>query len=152
MSAMAGLLSARDVLLGLDVPSKKRAFEEIGRHVERCHGLDEERVIDSLNTRERLGSTALGNGVAIPHARIEGLTRAIATYVRPRSPIPFDAPDRKPVSDILALLVPEHASEQHLEVLARIAELFSDRRFRERLRLCGEAGGITQLFADWPNC
>jgi PTS system nitrogen regulatory IIA component len=151
MSVLAALLSDRDVVLGLDVSTKKRLFEEIARHVERLHGLPYAQVLGSLDTREHLGCTALGSGVAIPHARIEGLARTIATYMRPKSPIQFDAPDRKPVSDVLALLVPEHASEEHLQILATLAQLFSDRRFREQLRGCTEAASIRRLFADWPN-
>jgi PTS system nitrogen regulatory IIA component len=151
MNALSGLLSDRDVLLGLDVSSKKRTFEEIARHVERFHGLPYAQVVESLNTRERLGCTALGSGVAIPHARVEGLAQTIATYVRPKSPIQFDAPDRKPVSDVLALLVPQHATDEHLQILARLAQLFSDRRFREQLRVCAEATSIRRLFSDWPN-
>jgi len=151
MNALSALLSDRDVLLGLDVSSKKRLFEEIARHVERIHGLPYAQVLESLNSREQLGCTALGSGVAIPHARIEGLAHTVAAYLRPKTPIQFDAPDRKPVSDVLALLVPEHATEEHLQTLASLAQLFSDRHFREQLRACTEAASIRRLFADWPN-
>ena len=151
MNAVAELLSPDDILLDLDVASKKRVFEEVGRLLEQRHGLAQTKVVESLSAREKLGSTGLGQGVAVPHARVKGLHQALAAFVRSRFPIPFDAPDAKPVSEMFVLLVPEHANEQHLQILAEVAQLFVDRAFRERLRMCVDARAVYQLFADWPR-
>jgi nitrogen PTS system EIIA component len=150
MNPIAELLSADDILLECDITSKSRLFDEVGRHLQQRHGLPQAQVVESLNAREDFGSTAVGNGVAIPHARIAGLHQAVAVFIRPKLPMQFDSPDRKPVSDILALLVPEHATEQHLQILAGIAHLFSDRRFREELRCCSKPSDVCRLFSDWP--
>ncbi|MGV0976783.1 MAG: PTS sugar transporter subunit IIA [Azonexus sp.] len=98
---------------------------------------------------KKIGSTALGEGVAISHARIKDLRRIQLAYIRLRQPIPFDAPDDKPVSDILVILVPKEATEEHLRILSEVTQMFSDRQFRQKLRQCGEAGETKQLFDDW---
>ena len=151
MNPLAELLSVDDILLDIDALSKTRVFEEVGRLFENHHGFAQALIVANLGAREKLGSTGLGHGVAIPHARIKGLRRAVAAYVRTRLPIPFDAPDGKPVSDMLILLVPEHATDEHLQILAWSAQIFGDRSFREQLRMCVEARDVRQLFADWPQ-
>lgn len=151
MNAVAQLLSPDDIVLDVDVSTKKRAFEEVGRLLERRHGLAQSQVVESLRARERLGSSGLGLGVALPHVRIKHLPQAAAVFMRLKLPIPFDAPDGKPVSDMLILLVPAHATEQHLQLLAEAAQMFSDRRFREQIRTCVDVGGVRRLFANWPH-
>jgi PTS system nitrogen regulatory IIA component len=149
MNPVAQLLSPEDILLDLDVSTKKRVFEEVGRLLERRHGVVQTQVVESLSAREKLGSTGLGQGVALPHARIKHLRQAVAAFVRLKLPIPFEAPDGKPVSEMLVLLVPEHATDQHLQLLAEVAQMFCDRGFREQLRTGVDPGGICHLFADW---
>ena len=151
MNPISQILSADDILLDVDALSKTRVFEEVGRLFEKRHGFVQAQVVEDLCAREKLGSTGLGHGVAIPHARIKGLRRAVAAYVRTRLPIPFDAPDGKPVSDMLILLVPEQATDEHLQILAWCAQMFGDRRFREQLRMCVAASDVHQQFADWPQ-
>lgn len=151
MKPVAQLLSSEDILLDLDVSTKKRVFEEVGRLFERRHGLPQTEVVESLNAREKLGSTGLGQGVALPHARIKNLPQAVAAFVRLKLPIPFDAPDAKPVWAMLILLVPEHATEEHLQILAELAQMFGDVQFREQLRMCDDAGAVHQLMSDWPR-
>lgn len=151
MNPLSELLSADDILLDVDALSKSRVFEEVGRLFEKRHHLVQAQVVENLGAREKLGSTGLGHGVAIPHARIKGLRRAVAACLRIRLPIPFDAPDGKPVSDMLILLVPEHATDEHLQILAWSAQMFGDRNFREQLRTCVEPGEVHQLFANWPQ-
>lgn len=151
MNAVAKMLSPGNILLDVDASTKRRVFDEVGRLFEQRCGLAQARVVESLSAREKLGSTGLGQGVALPHARVKGLPQALAAFVRPKLPIAFDAPDGKPVSDILVLLVPEQATEQHLQILAEIAQMFCDRSFREQLRMRVDAGGVYQLFADWQN-
>ncbi len=150
MNAVAQLLAPEDILLDLDVSTKQRVFEEVGRLFDRRHRLAQTLVVESLNARERLGSTGLGQGVAIPHARIKHLRQAVAAFVRLKLPIPFDAPDGKPVSGMLILLVPEQATEQHLQLLAEVAQMFCDRSFRDQIRNCVDTASVCKLFATWP--
>ena len=149
LNTIADLLRDEDILLDLDVSSKSQLFEEIGRHMEGRLGMPQAWVVLSLSRREEVGSTGLGQGVAIPHARIKDLYRIQVVYVRLKAPIPFGAPDGEPVSDILVLLVPKQATEEHLRILAEATQMFSDRPFRQRLVLCKDARAARQLFIDW---
>ena len=133
MSQIAQLLSIANIVLDLDVTSKKRVFEHAGLLFENHQGIARSTVFDSLFAREKLGSTGLGLGIAIPHGRIKGLKEATGALLRLRTPVPFDSPDGKPVSLLFVLLVPEHANEQHLQILSELAERFSDRNCREAL-------------------
>ena len=92
------------------------------------------------------GSTGLGEGIAIPHARVENLSRIQLAYLRLKTPIPYGAPDGKPVSDVLVLLVPKQATEEHLWILAETAQMFADHRFVERLRACRHPIEVKSLF------
>jgi PTS system nitrogen regulatory IIA component len=146
---IAGLVPEPNVVVDCDLGSKKRVFERIGLLVENRHGIGRSTVFDSLFARERLGSTGLGQGVAIPHGRIKGLREAVGVFVRMHAPIPFDAPDGAPVSLIFALLVPERATDLHLEILAQLAELFGDREMRQRLDGAADAAAICALLEQW---
>ena len=143
------LLSHEDIILDLDADSKNQAFDAIADFLGRCHGLDAEQVRVGLTEREALGSTGLGRGVAIPHARVKGLQGAVAVFARLGTPIAFDAPDRKPVSDLLVLLVPERATDEHLKILALVAEMFCDTCFRESLRSLADPSDVYRLFSTW---
>ena len=125
-NAIAAVLRQDDILVDLAACSKERAFEDIARFVAAQRGLPREDVLASLLEREEIGSTALGQGFAIPHARVPGLLRPIAAFVRMEIAIPFDAPDGKPVSDLLVLLVPQRATDAHLLLLAEAAGMFCD--------------------------
>ena len=133
MNLVAKLLPPSNVLLDLEVTSKKRLFEQVGLLFENNQGIARSLVFDSLFARESLGSTGLGQSVAIPHGRIKGLKDAVGAFARLANPVPFDAPDGKPVSLVFVLLVPEHATEQHLNILSELAQMLSDREFREHL-------------------
>jgi len=117
MSLIAKILPSDHIVLDLDVASKKRVFEQVGILFENSHGIARSEVFDSLFAREKLGSTGLGQGVAIPHGRAKGLKEAAGAFVRLKTPIPFDAPDGKPVQNLFVLLVPEQATDLHLQVL-----------------------------------
>jgi len=134
MNRLASILPAAQVLVSVDATSKKRAFEEAGLLFENLHGLSRALITDSLFARERLGSTGLGHGVAIPHGRIKGLKAPMAAVFQLERPIGFDAPDEQPVGLLIFLLVPEAATQKHLEILSEIAELLSDAPLRERAR------------------
>ncbi len=133
MNLISRLLPASNVLLDLPASSKKRAFEQAGLLFENNQGVARAKVFDSLFARERLGSTGLGQGVAIPHGRIKGLKEAVAAFVRVAEPVPFDAPDGQPVSVMIFLLVPEQASQAHLDLLSELAQMLSDKAFRQSL-------------------
>jgi PTS system nitrogen regulatory IIA component len=105
-------------------------------------------VFDSLFAREKLGSTGLGQGIAIPHGRIKGLKEATGAFLRLTAPVPFDSPDGKPVSLLFVLLVPEQATEQHLQILSELAQRFSDRVCREALSAAPDAMTVLQLLTS----
>lgn len=151
MNRLSQILPAGHVLVGVEATSKKRAFEEAGLLFENQHGLNRALVTDSLFARERLGSTGLGHGVAIPHGRIKGLKAPQAAVFRLAAPIGFDAPDEQPVRLLIFLLVPEAATQKHLEILSEIAELLSDGALRERLKTSADAGHLHQLIASWQS-
>lgn len=149
MNLIAKLLPPGNVMVDLAVSSKKRLFEQIGLLFENNHGLARNLVFDSLFDRERLGSTGLGQGVAIPHGRIKGLKEALGAIARLAQPIAFDGPDGKPVGLVFVLLVPEQATEKHLQILSELAQLFSDRTLREAMIAAPDAGALHQLIAAW---
>ena len=149
MNLVAKLLPPANVVVDIPVSSKKRLFEHLGLLFENNHGVASSVVFDSLFARERLGSTGLGHGVAIPHGRIKGLKDALGALVRISSPVPFDAPDAQPVSVVFALLVPEQATERHLQILSELAQMFSDRELRDSMNSVPDSAGLHQLIATW---
>ena len=151
MNRLATILPSAQVLVSVDATSKKRAFEEAGLLFESQHALSRALITDSLFARERLGSTGLGHGVAIPHGRIKGLKAPMAAVFQLAQPIGFDAPDEQPVSLLIFLLVPEAATQQHLEILSEIAELLSNSGLRERLKSCNDAEQLHGLIAGWQS-
>ena len=151
MNRLAAILPLEQVLTGTDIASKKRAFEEVGFLFESQHGLSRALVTDSLFSRERLGSTGLGNGVAVPHGRIKGLKLPLAAVLLLEQAIGFDAPDNLPVDVLVFLLVPEAATQKHLELLSEIAALLSDESRREAMRRSGTADALHGLIRDWPG-
>jgi PTS system nitrogen regulatory IIA component len=151
MNRLASILTPAQVLAQVDASSKKRAFEEAGLLFENLHGLSRALVTDSLFSRERLGSTGLGHNVAIPHGRIKGLKAPMAAVIQLAQAIGFDAPDEKPVSLLIFLLVPEAATQKHLEILSEIAELLSDAVLREKLLVCNDSLELHALIAGWQS-
>jgi len=151
MNRLSSILPVAQVLVGLEATSKKRAFEEAGLLFENLHGLSRALVTDSLFARERLGSTGLGHGVAIPHGRIKGLKFPMAAVFQLASPIGFDAPDEQAVSLLIFLLVPETATQKHLEILSEIAELLSDAALRENIKCSASQESLHQLIARWQS-
>lgn len=147
MKPLSRLLPPENILLDFQATSKKRVFEHIGLLFENNQGIGQRVVFDSLLARERLGSTGLGQGIAIPHGRIEGLRAPQGAFIRLASPVPFESPDGLPVSMLFALLVPEQAAEQHLQILAELAGLFSDRARREALQAATSVDEVRAVFA-----
>lgn len=151
MNQIASLLAPDNVVAGLDASSKKRVFEQVGLLFENHQGLARSVIYDALFAREKLGSTALGLGVAIPHGRIKGLKQAVGAFVRLAVPVQFDAPDGKPVDLVFVLLVPETANEQHLQLLSELAQMFSERAFREKLAAAPDGAALHALFSAWQG-
>lgn len=149
MNLISRLLPPSNVILDLDVSSKKRVFEQAGLMFENNHQIARAQVFDSLFAREKLGSTGLGQGIAIPHGRIKGLKEAVGALVRLHHPIAFDAPDGQPVNLVFVLLVPEKATDLHLQILSELAQMFSDRALREQLLQEPNAADIHKLISDW---
>lgn len=152
MTNIAKILPLANVLLDLEVSSKKRAFEQAGLLFENNCSIARSTVSENLFARERLGSTGLGHGVAVPHGRIKGLKAPIAAFVRLAEPIPFESPDGQAVSILIFLLMPDHVTQQHLEILSEIAEMLSNEDFREMLNVEPDAAVIYEKIISWqPN-
>jgi PTS system nitrogen regulatory IIA component len=152
MNQIAKLLPTANILLDADLTSKKRVFEQAGLLFENNDSISRSLVFDSLFNREKLGSTGLGQGIAIPHGRIKGLKAATGAMIRVQSAIPFDAPDGQNVKLIFVLLVPERATDEHLQILSELAQMFCDKAFREQLLGAATAADLQQLITQWePN-
>ncbi|MBL8377141.1 MAG: PTS sugar transporter subunit IIA [Burkholderiales bacterium] len=143
-STIARLLPPTNVALDLDLASKKRVFDEAGLMFQHHQGIARATVFDSLFARERLGSTGLGQGVAIPHGRIPKLAAPVGAFFRLKEAIPFEAPDGLPVNLLFFVLVPEKATEAHLQILAALAELFADEASRSLLATLPDAASVHQ--------
>jgi len=149
MNLIGKILSPENVILDNESTSKKRIFERVGLLFENSQKIARSQVFDSLFAREKLGSTGLGHGVAIPHGRIKGLRDAVTAFVKTQIPIPFDSPDGQPVNLIFILLVPDRATDLHLQLLGELAQMFSDENFREQLKNTNDPTVIHQLFTQW---
>lgn len=152
MNLIAKLLPLSNILLDADLTSKKRIFEQAGLLFENNQQAARNQVFDSLFAREKLGSTALGQGVAIPHGRIKNLKDAAGAFIRVREAVPFDAPDGQNVKLAFVLLVPERATDEHLQILSELAQMFCDKPFREKLFLAATPEELLKLITEWePN-
>ena len=151
MNRLSQILPPTQVLVSVEATSKKRAFEAAGLLFENQQGLNRALITDSLFARERLGSTGLGHGVAIPHGRIKGLKAPMAAVFQLAAPIGFDAPDEQAVALLIFLLVPEAATQKHLEILSEIAELLGDSALRESLKSSTDASQLHLLIASWQS-
>ena len=149
MSLIAKILAPSHVVADLQASSKKRLFEHAGLLFENHDRIARSLVFDSLFAREKLGSTGLGQGVAIPHGRIKNQKEALGAFLRLAQPVPFDAPDGQPVSLVFVLLVPEKATEKHLQILSELAQMFSDKALREALLAAPDAALLHHLVTTW---
>jgi nitrogen PTS system EIIA component len=143
------VLGVNDVHLDVDVSTKAEMLERLAGLLAGRHGLSKAQVLESLIARELLGSTGLGHGIAIPHARMSVCESATGVFVRTRVAVPFDAPDGKPVSMFLALVVPKQATQRHLQLLAAAAAILSDRTVRDALKASADPGAVRDLLAGW---
>jgi nitrogen PTS system EIIA component len=142
--------SPADIVLDLDVGDKYQALAEIAVLAERRFGIAHGPVERALSRREQTGSTGVGYGFAIPHARIPGISNPIVMFARTRRAIRFDAPDHKPVANLFVILVSNFATEEHLRILACVSSMFSDAEFRGKLAAAADPAEVHTLFCEWP--
>jgi PTS system nitrogen regulatory IIA component len=144
------ILSAERVVSGTAVTSKKKALEELSNLLATgAANLGQHEVFNSLTSREKLGSTGLGHGVAIPHGRVAGVDRSVGAFMRIKHPVDYDSHDGNPVDLIFGLLVPQTATEAHLKHLAAVAEMFSDDAFCAKLRAAQDNASLYALLSGY---
>lgn len=148
MKLLSQFLSPENIVLDVAVTSKKRALEQVALLLENNQGLERSGVFDSLFARERLGSTGLGHGVAIPHGRIKNISKPCAAFARLAQPVSFDSPDGEPVDLLLVIIVPEEATQQHLDILAEVARRLSNDSVLESLRRTTQPSAVYELLTQ----
>ncbi len=145
---ISDLLSPERIRCDVHSSSKKQLLELISEELARnSEEFSNREIFESLCARERLGSTGLGKGVAIPHGRVRGTQNVEASFFRLRKPLPFDSVDGEPVDLLFALAVPEDCNEDHLKLLSQVAELFSDPELLQELREAENSGRMLQLLS-----
>ncbi|MBO9714750.1 PTS sugar transporter subunit IIA [Sphingomonas sp.] len=147
MTDLSDLLAHEAVVAGMNVGNRKILFQQLGGLAERAYGLDAKIVAERLADREKLGSTGFGGGIAIPHAKLDGLKHVVGAFVRLAQPIEFGAVDELPVDLVFMLLSPVGAGAEHLKALARVSRLLRDRAFAAKLRGAGSHDAIFALIA-----
>ena len=145
---IAELLSPDSVIANLKATSKKQALQELARRAAEATGLHERTVFDVLLERERLGTTGVGHGIAIPHGKLPELKQLYGLFTRLEQPVDFDAIDEQPVDLIFLLLAPETAGADHLKALARVSRLLRDRAVCEKLRGANQPDALYALLTE----
>jgi PTS system nitrogen regulatory IIA component len=148
MNLITPLLKPVNVLADFETSSKKRLFEQAGLMFLNSDAVPVAEVFESLFSREKLGSTALGYGIAIPHGRIKHLKETACAFIRLKTPTDFDAPDNQPVDLVFILLAPAAATDIHLQILGELAAMFSDEEFRAKLRAAPDAAALHRLITE----
>ena len=151
MNAVSELLKAEDIRLDIEASSRDELLAAAADLLAARNGLARAQLLESLAAREQLGSTGMGHGVAIPHARTNRCSMPAAVFLRTKNPIEFDAPDGRPVSLFLALIVPDTATDRHLLILSAAAGMFNERALRERLRTAGAPAEVLGLISSWAQ-
>ncbi len=144
---LSDLIAPEAIFPELKPKSKKQALQLVAQRAARLTGLEERIILDTLLQRERLGSTGIGRGIAVPHGRVPGLQRIVSLFARLEEPIEFEALDGDPVDLIFLLLAPEHAGADHLKALARISRLLRETDLIERLRASRDRASIYSVLA-----
>jgi PTS system nitrogen regulatory IIA component len=151
MNALTDLFTLDRIALDNSAKNRAEAFAAVGELFSKQADLEAGAIVGFLNAREDLGSTALGAGVAIPHGRVKGLKHPIAAFMKLKDPIEFAAPDGEAVSILIFLLVPEKATQQHLEILSSIAQLLSDQDTRQSLASEDSPKKVCHLLQTWGS-
>jgi PTS system nitrogen regulatory IIA component len=145
---ISDLLQPEAVISGLKASSKKQALQELAKHAAQITGVNDRRIFETLLERERLGTTGVGNGIAIPHGKLADFKRLYGVFARLDRPIDFEAIDEQPVDLIFLLLAPEGAGADHLKALARVSRLLRDASVCEKLRGADTADGLYMLLTQ----
>lgn len=148
-ACIGDFLDDERVVVDLDVGSRKRLFEEMAQLTAR-DGVDSDSVLHALMQREKLGCTAIGHGIALPHCRIEGFAEPVVAIARLKNELGYDAPDGAPVWLAVCLLVPPDAPRMHLRMLAELARRFDSAEFRERVLRARGAAELAACFRETP--
>ena len=152
MQALAPILTPGRTLCRAPGVSKKRLFDTIARLISEDQlSLPQIDIFNQLIAREKLGSTGLGQGIAIPHCRVENCTHPLGSLITLEEPIDFDAPDEQPVDLLFVLLVPQEAHQAHLDILAGVAGLFRQDEFCRQLRAARSAGDLYTTATTWTG-
>ena len=152
MQQLAELLAPERVACQIDMSSKKRTLEYVSNLLSFSNPeLRQHQIFNCLISREKLGSTALGNGVAIPHGRLENDSQPIGAFIQLTEPVDFNAVDARPVDLVFALLVSEACNDEHLKILAQLAEMFSNQTLCEELRQCTSNTQLYNLLSNWES-
>ena len=149
MNALSPLVREDEIVLEGQATNRAELLALASRLLGSHHGLSPETIRSALEAREAMGSTAMGHGIAIPHARLPGLREPALAYIRLRAPIDFGAHDGKPVSQFLVLIVPSEANEKHLKLMAAAAGALSDKLVRNQLRTCAGCGEAKEALSRW---
>lgn len=149
MNHIAPLLTLDCVSLDEDLPTRKRAFEAIGLIVEKCAGISHQAVFNALIARERLGSTCLGGGVAVPHGRVDDLDEIVLAVLRTKEPVAFDTPDNRKARLMFALMIPKKDPDKYLDVLADISALLRDRHAKDFLLSAASPLEVCTFIGGW---
>lgn len=149
--ALSDILADGSILTDLGASSRKQVLQSLSDLAADATGLDARTIFDGVLQRERLGSTGVGEGVAIPHARIPGLTKVTGLFARLRSPVDFESIDGRPADLIFMLLAPENSGAEHLKALARVSRLMRREDVRQRLRAAPDGDAIHVILAGEPQ-
>lgn len=142
---LADILAPEAIISSLEVTCKKQALQELAIRASEMTGIEQREIFDALLQRERLGSTGLGRGIAIPHVKFKGLKGIVCLFARLSQPIPFDSQDGENVDLVFLLLAPEHASGDHLKALARISRLVREPSTLDQLRAAADGETLRRV-------
>ena len=149
---LSEIINVNRIRNDVDVKSKKRALEELSQLLaQEQTNLDASEIFDSLISRERLGATGLGYGIALPHGRIKNCQKITGAFIQLTEGVDFNTSDNLPVKMLFALIVPEESTDEHLQVLALLASMFNDESFREKLQQSKDNESTYQLLINWQQ-
>lgn len=148
---LGDILAPGGIIPSLAAASKKLALQELSARASEITGIDTRTILDALMQRERLGSTGLGRGVAIPHVKLKGISHITMLFGRLQKPLDFESHDGEPVDLVFLLLAPDHAGADHLKALARISRIVRDAGTIERLRTASDAAALSRILTIPPK-
>ena len=149
---LSDIINVNRIRNDVDVKSKKRALEALSDLISQDQAqIDADDIFDSLVSRERLGATGVGYGIAIPHGRINNCDKITGAFIKLNEAVDFNTVDNLPVDILFALIVPKESTDEHLQVLASLASMFSDETLRNKLRQSSDAEEIYQLITSWQQ-